>query len=142
MQGLPPSPMQQTMMPAMLTNTFFQPEPNLETSESLPWQCLSEPVGQLFRCRHIAEIHFAGGLLFPHEMVLDIDVLGAAMLSRVLGKSERSLIISIDDSGIRFPLIHQLIEEPAEPHGFLSCLCLALVFCFAGRKGDGGLALR
>ena len=75
-------------------------------------------------------------------MVLDINVLGAAMLSGVLGESERSLVISVDDSGIRSPLIHQLFEEPAEPHSFFSRLRLALVFCFAGRKGDGGLALR
>ena len=77
-----------------------------------------EPVGQLFRRRHVAEIHFAGGLFLPHEMVLNNNVLGAAMLSGVLGESEFSLVISVD-GGIGFPLIKALLYglEKRPPYG-------------------------
>ena len=50
--------------------------------------------------------------LSSHPMVLDIDVLGTAMVQGILSQCNCALVVTIDNDGLKTPLGTNLIQQP------------------------------
>ena len=55
---------------------------------------------------------------FPNEVMLNFDVLCACMIFRVLGESDRALIVSVDDVRVG-DRDSDLLDDVLDPDGFL-----------------------
>ena len=77
----------------------------------------------------------------PNIVVLHLDVLCCGVVDGVSSKQVHSMIIDIQDGGVRDVLV-QFQEEMAEPNKLLRSFCCGNVFCMRGRCSHGALLLR
>ena len=91
----------------------------------------------------ILQRYFSSFNLFPNEMMLNINMLGASMVLEIVSKCEASLVICKD--GDRWEhlvlAIQNLTEEEANPNCFLSSLPECHILSFGGGQGHSGLFL-
>jgi hypothetical protein len=82
---------------------------------------LGHNVSELLTGGTVANVNLPLLYTFTHEVILDVNVLGAAVLYWVLGETNSGLVVLKDDSrsGLRIPKVG---EETTEPDSFLGSL--------------------
>jgi len=75
--------------------------------------------------------------------MLNIDMLGASMVLRIVRKCDSSLVVFKDGDGrgLLVLAIQNLIGQEAKPNCFLSSLSECHILSFGGGQGQGGLFL-
>ena len=94
--------------------------------------------------RNVPNVHSAIIDFFAHEMVGDVNVLGASMELSVLCEGDCALIVTENHSGFRVRIVgpKELIKKILQPDSFLGSLCLTDILCLISGQSYGGLALR
>jgi hypothetical protein len=101
---------------------------------------LGHNVSELLAGGTVANVNLLLLYTFTHEVILDVNVLGVAVLYWVLGKTNSGLVVLKDDSrsGLR---ILKVGEETTEPDSFLGSLWKCHVLGLGRRESHCGLLL-
>jgi hypothetical protein len=107
----------------------------------LPRQSLCKTVCYHSSSGSILQRYFSSLNLFPNEMMLNINMLGANMVLGIVCKCNASLVICKDGDRMELLVlaIQNLTEEEAKPNIFLSSLSECEMLSFGGGQGYGGL---
>ena len=109
----------------------------------LPRQSLWRTVCYHNFCGSILQRYFSSFYLFPNDVMLNIDILGASIVLGIVRKCDASLVICKD--GDRRELlvlaIENLTENEANPNCLVSSLSECHILSFGGGQGHGCLFL-